>query len=148
MLLSLLDRARVIMLSQMAVSWAIAGHNRGVGEFEELISAAVPSIEALIPADPAAELGRYEPRQWSGRPEYGAPAQRALDDFPGLTAERLLGALELGVARLTLTAPADVVAGLQPLPDESSSRSCRSVPRVRSRSRSPWWPLCIAARSS
>jgi Family of unknown function (DUF6461) len=108
------------MLSQMAVSWAIAGHNRAVGEFEELIMSAVPSIEALIPADPAAELGRYEPHQWTGRPEYGTPVQRALDDFPGLTAERLLGALELGMARLTLTAPAGIVEGLRPLPDGSS----------------------------
>lgn len=107
------------MFSQMAVSWAIARHNRGMGEFEELILAAVPSIEALIPADPAAELGRYEPRQWSGHPQYGTPAQRALDDFSGLTAERLLGALELGVAGLTLTAPADTVAGLRPIPDGS-----------------------------
>jgi hypothetical protein len=91
-----------------------------VGEFEELITAAVPSIEALIPVDPAAELGRYEPQSWNGRHEHGAPAQRALDRFPELTAERLLGALELGVAGLTLTAPADVVAGLRPLPDGSS----------------------------
>ncbi|MGW6930543.1 DUF6461 domain-containing protein [Lentzea sp. NPDC054927] len=90
-----------------------------MGEFENMIMAAVPSIEALIPAAPAAELGRYEPRQWTGRPDYGTPVQRALDDFARLTAERLLGALELGVAGLTLTAPATVVAGLQPLPDGS-----------------------------
>ncbi|MFS8102321.1 DUF6461 domain-containing protein [Lentzea alba] len=91
-----------------------------MGEFEELILAALPSIEVLIPPAAAAELGRYEPRRWSGLPEYGTPAQRALDDFPGLTAERLLGALELGVANLRLTAPPDVVAGLRPLPDGSS----------------------------
>lgn len=89
-----------------------------MGEFEELVLAAAPSIEALIPAEPAAELGRYEPRRWSG-PQHGTPAQRALDDFTGLTAERLLGALELGVAKLTLTAPEHVVADLRPLPDGS-----------------------------
>jgi hypothetical protein len=104
----------------MAVSWAIHRHNRTVGEFEELVLAALPSIEALVPPGPAAELGRYEPHRWSGRHEYGTPAQRAFDGFPGLTAERLLGALELGVARLGLTAPPEVVAGLRPLPDGSS----------------------------
>ncbi len=107
------------MLSQMAVSWTITRHNRGMGEFEELVLTAARQIAVLVPAGPAAELGRYEPRRWSGRPEHGAPAQRALDDFTGLTAERLLGALELGVAGLTLTAPADVIAGLRPLPDGS-----------------------------
>jgi hypothetical protein len=90
-----------------------------MGEFEELVLAAARSIEALIPADPAAELGRHEPRQWNG-PEYGTPAQRALDHFTALAAERLLGALELGVAELTLTAPAETVAGLRPLPDGTS----------------------------
>ncbi|GAB2858027.1 DUF6461 domain-containing protein [Lentzea nigeriaca] len=104
----------------MAVSWTITRHNRAVGEFDELITAAVPSIEALIPPDAAAELGRYEPQRWTGHHEHGTPAQRALGRFPGLAAERLLGALELGVARLTLTAPAEVVAGLRPLPDGSS----------------------------
>ncbi|MEV6237974.1 DUF6461 domain-containing protein [Lentzea sp. NPDC051838] len=87
-----------------------------MGELEELILGAVPSIEALIPAGPAAELGRHEPRRWDG-PEYGTPAQRALNDVPGLTAERLLGALELGVAKLTLTAPDAVVSGLRPPPE-------------------------------
>jgi hypothetical protein len=119
MLLSTPDRARAIMFSQMPVSRAITRHNRAVGEFEELVLQTVPAIEALIPADPAAELGRYEPRQRGRRPEHGAPAQRALDDFPALTAERLLGALELCVANLKLAAPADTVAALRPLPDGS-----------------------------
>jgi len=104
----------------MPVGRTITRHNRAVGEFEELVLQAVPAIEALIPADPAAELGRYEPRQWTDGRRHGTPAQRALDDFPGPTAERLLGALELGVARLTLTAPAETVAGLRPLPNGSS----------------------------
>ncbi|MGW4213009.1 DUF6461 domain-containing protein [Lentzea sp. NPDC004789] len=90
-----------------------------MGEFEELILRAVPEIEALIPAEPAAELGRCEPHQRGHRPEHGAPAQRALDAFPALTAERLLGALELGVANLKPAAPADTVAGLRPPPDGS-----------------------------
>ncbi|MET9626805.1 DUF6461 domain-containing protein [Lentzea sp. NPDC006480] len=87
-----------------------------MGDFEELVLATARQIEALIPADPAAELGRYEPRHWSG-PEYGTPAQRALDDFSRSAAERLLGALELGVSKLTLQVADDVVAGLVPLPD-------------------------------
>jgi hypothetical protein len=92
-----------------------------VGEFEQSIMNAAPSIEALIPRDPAAELGRYEPRRWNpGHERPGAPAQRALDDFPGLIAERLLGALELAVPGLTLTAPGEIVAGLRPLPDGST----------------------------
>lgn len=91
-----------------------------MGAFEDLVVAAVPSIEALIPADPAAELGRYTDRERRGFIPQSAPAQAALDDFPGLTAERLLGALELGVAELTLTAPAEIVSGLKPLPYGSS----------------------------
>ncbi|HEX7307537.1 DUF6461 domain-containing protein [Lentzea sp.] len=84
-----------------------------MGEFEESVLAAVASIEALIPPEPAAELGRYQPRERRG-PQHGTAAQQALDAFPGLAAERLLGALELGVAALPLHAPADVVAGLRP----------------------------------
>ncbi|HEX8870865.1 MAG TPA: hypothetical protein VF821_34695, partial [Lentzea sp.] len=88
-----------------------------MGDFEELVLATAAQIEALIPAGPAAELGRYEPRHWTGVPEYGTPAQRALDDFDRSAAELLLGALERGVSKLTLEAPDDVVAGLVPLPD-------------------------------
>lgn len=106
-------------MSQMAVSRTIDRHNRGVGEFEELVRAAVPSIEALIPAGPAAELGRRTERgRRDGFPS-GSVVQQALREVPGLTAERLLGALELGVARLDVTAPAELVAVLKPLPDGS-----------------------------
>ncbi|MFD9698455.1 DUF6461 domain-containing protein [Lentzea sp. NPDC059081] len=85
-----------------------------MGEFEESITASLASIEALIPPEPAAELGRYEGREWPGL-SHGTQVQRALERFPGFTAERLLGALELGVAKLTLRAPAEVVAVLRPL---------------------------------
>ncbi|MFD4639663.1 DUF6461 domain-containing protein [Lentzea sp. NPDC058436] len=90
-----------------------------MGDFGKLVADAVPPIEALIPGEPAAALGRHTARR---RPDEfpGVPVVRqALHLFPGLPAERLLGALELGVARLELTAPAEVVAGLRPLPDGS-----------------------------
>jgi hypothetical protein len=60
---------------------------------------AVPSIEALIPPAPAAELGRHQ------RP--ATTAREALDLVPRLVTERLLGALELGVSKLDLRAPQD-----------------------------------------
>ncbi|USX48915.1 DUF6461 domain-containing protein [Lentzea sp. HUAS12] len=91
-----------------------------MGDFEELVRTAAPSVEALIPAEPAAELGRHTVRRSPDRFSGGSVAQQALHLFPGLIAERLLGALELGVARLDLTAPAHVVARLRPLPDGSS----------------------------
>ncbi|MFD4674533.1 DUF6461 domain-containing protein [Lentzea sp. NPDC058450] len=89
-----------------------------MGDFQKLIDDAVPSLESLIPAEPAALIGRYTTR----RPEYaGHPGativQQALERFPSLPAERLLGALELAVAKLDLTAPADLIAGLTPLRD-------------------------------
>ncbi|WP_191301863.1 DUF6461 domain-containing protein [Lentzea cavernae] len=90
-----------------------------MGEFEKLITGAAPSIEALIPAGPAAELGRHTARRRPDDFYAGSVAQKALQLFPGLVAERLLGALELAVARLDLTAPAGLVAGLRPLPDGS-----------------------------
>ncbi|MGI5502557.1 DUF6461 domain-containing protein [Lentzea sp. CA-135723] len=86
-----------------------------MGDFQKLIEDAVPSLETLIPADPAALIGRYTTR----RPEHvGHPGatvvQQALERFPSLPAERLLGALELAVAKLDLVAPADTIAGLAP----------------------------------
>lgn len=96
------------------------GRIAGVGDFEKLINDVVPSIEALIPAEPAAELGRRTAPRWRDEFSHGSVVQQALRDVPGLTAERLLGALELAVARLDLVAPREVVAELQPLPDGSS----------------------------
>ncbi|KJK51803.1 hypothetical protein UK23_05715 [Lentzea aerocolonigenes] len=87
-----------------------------MGDFEELVLATARQIEPLIPVAPAADLGRYEPRHhWNG-PEFGTPAQRALDDFDRSAAELLLGALERGVSKLTVQAPDDIVADLVPLP--------------------------------
>lgn len=84
--------------------------NRTVGEFEKMILSAVPSIEALIPADPAAELGRYESKRLKER---GTPVQQSLSRMNDLLVERLLGALELHVARLDLRAPGELVAHLR-----------------------------------
>jgi hypothetical protein len=77
-------------------------------------------IEALIPAAPAAELGRRTERGRRDAFPSGSLVQQALRDVAGLSAERLLGALELGVARLDLTAPRELVAELKPLPDGST----------------------------
>ncbi len=77
-------------------------------------------IEALIPAAPAAELGRRTERGRRDAFPSGSLVQQALRDVAGLSAERLLGALELAVARLDLTAPQELVAELKPLPDGSA----------------------------
>lgn len=77
-------------------------------------------IELLIPADPAAELGRRTERGRRDDFQRGSLVQQALREFPGLSAERLLGALELAVARLDLIAPQELVAELKPLPDGSA----------------------------
>lgn len=91
-----------------------------MGDFRRLIDDVVPAIEALIPNEPAALLGRHTERRRQDHFAVGSVVQQALHAFPSLPAERLLGALELGVARLDLTAPADLVARLRPLPDGSS----------------------------
>ncbi|WP_089958846.1 DUF6461 domain-containing protein [Lentzea xinjiangensis] len=89
-----------------------------MGEFTKMIRDAAPSIEALVPAEPAAVLGRHVARRRQDDFRSGPVAQQALRELPGLTAERLLGALELGVARLDLTAPDELVA---PLPRTGQS---------------------------
>ncbi|WP_394613486.1 DUF6461 domain-containing protein [Lentzea sp. JNUCC 0626] len=92
-----------------------------MGDFQKLIDDTVPRIEALIPADPAALIGRYATR---GAEHHGwatSVLQQALQRFPSLPAERLLGALELAVAQLDLTAPADLIAGLAPPRDGAFS---------------------------
>lgn len=84
-----------------------------------MVDDVVPSIEALIPAEPAAVLGTYVRHRRQDHASVSVVRQ-ALHDFPGLPAERLLGALELAVARLDLTAPAELIAELVPLPDGST----------------------------
>ncbi len=104
----------------MSVSRAISGQNRFMGDLATLVAAAVPQIEALIPAEPAAELGRYtKPFRRDDFP-VGSLVQQGLREFPGLVAERLLGALELHVAGMSAAAPAALVADLRPLPDGST----------------------------
>ena len=91
-----------------------------MGDFQELIMNTAARIEALIPAEPAAELGRRTERGRRDDFPSGSLVQQAFRNVPGLSAERLLGALELGVARLDLTAPRELVAELKPLPDGSA----------------------------
>ncbi|KOV82262.1 DUF6461 domain-containing protein [Nocardia sp. NRRL S-836] len=91
-----------------------------MGDFATLVASVVPRIEALVPAEPAAELGRHTGRQRRDGIPAASAAQQGLREVPGLLAERLLGALELEVGRLSLTAPAALVADLRPLPDGSS----------------------------
>ncbi|MFI6097949.1 DUF6461 domain-containing protein [Lentzea sp. NPDC051213] len=76
-----------------------------MGEFDELIRAAAREIEALIPPAPAAELGRHERAATSPK--------EALAGVNALVAERLLGALELAVARLDLRASQAMIADLR-----------------------------------
>ncbi|GLY48770.1 DUF6461 domain-containing protein [Lentzea sp. NBRC 102530] len=88
-----------------------------MGDFRKLIEDTVPRIEALIPADPAALIGRYTTRRTENHGWAVPMLQQALQQFPSLPAERLLGALELAVAGLDLTAPADMVTGLTTPPN-------------------------------
>jgi hypothetical protein len=81
----------------------------GIKEFEPLVSAVLPDIVALVPAEPAARLGRWEPK---GHRQRGTRVQTALDELGDVLAERLLGALELAVDRLAVDIPGDLVAGL------------------------------------
>ncbi|MCG8925313.1 DUF6461 domain-containing protein [Lentzea sp. CC55] len=87
-----------------------------MGDFEELITAAATRIAPLIPAAPAAELGRRTAPRRRDERTGGSVVQQALRDIPRLTAERLLGALELAVAELDVVAPHELVAGLRPVP--------------------------------
>lgn len=38
----------------------------GIKDFESLVSAALPGIVALVPREPAARLGRWEPKGVGG----------------------------------------------------------------------------------
>lgn len=100
-----------------------------------LVTEAAPAIEALIPDEPAATLGTHAARRRRDRYPAGSAAQQALREFSALTAERLLGALERAVARLDLTAPAELIDGLAPPPPNAafgfmsmSERSAMALP--------------------
>jgi hypothetical protein len=77
--------------------------------FETAVLAVLPRIVALVPKEPAAKLGRWQPKGY--RPQ-GTRVQSALEELGNLLAERLLGALELTVDKLTVDIPADLLAGL------------------------------------
>jgi hypothetical protein len=83
----------------------------GIKDFEPIVSAALPEIVALVPKQPAARLGRWEPKEVRQR---GTRVQTALDEIGDVLAERLLGALELAVDRLAVDIPQDLVSGLTP----------------------------------
>lgn len=85
----------------------------------QAVAAELSRVARLVPASPAAELGRSAqpfPDRWSGvprplnrqlapQPHYGSAAKAAFAELPQLVAERLLGALELSVAALDLPVP-------------------------------------------
>ncbi|MFD8499455.1 DUF6461 domain-containing protein [Amycolatopsis sp. NPDC059657] len=80
------------------------------------IAAAMPSVMAAIPAEPAAELGRLRfERPPVNRHEHESPALAALRSFDSLLIERLLGALELTVTNLRVDGPGGLTAHL-PVP--------------------------------
>ncbi|MDX3662599.1 DUF6461 domain-containing protein [Streptomyces sp. ID05-26A] len=87
-----------------------------MGDFAKQVDDAARVIEALIPDEPAATLGTHTAQRGNERHARGSATQQALRGFSSLAAERLLGALELAVARLDLTAPAELVSGLVPPP--------------------------------
>ncbi|MGW4064619.1 DUF6461 domain-containing protein [Amycolatopsis sp. NPDC004747] len=83
-----------------------------------VVAAAVPVVAAVIPAAPAAVLGRLrfepEPRRFPDEPEPTA----ALRALPAWVVERVHGAVELTLARLEIPAP-PVAGTLKPPPDGS-----------------------------
>ncbi|MFC0111149.1 DUF6461 domain-containing protein [Kibdelosporangium aridum] len=79
----------------------------GIKEFEPLVTAVLPDIVPLVPQEPTARLGRWEPKGYSER---GTKVQSALEEIGDVLSERLLGALELTVDRLSVDIPDDLVA--------------------------------------
>ncbi|MCE7010995.1 DUF6461 domain-containing protein [Kibdelosporangium philippinense] len=82
----------------------------GIRDFEPLVTAVLPEIAALVPQEPAARLGRWEPK---GHPDRGTKVQSALYELGDMLSERLLGALELKVDGLSVDIPGDLVANLE-----------------------------------
>ncbi|MGW6448470.1 DUF6461 domain-containing protein [Lentzea sp. NPDC055074] len=106
-----------------------------MGDFTKQVEDVAPTIEALIPDEPAATLGTHTAQRRRDRHRGGSAAQQALREFSALSAERLLGALERAVAGLGLTAPADMISGLVPPPPNAtfgfmsmSERSAMALP--------------------
>ncbi|GGN16356.1 hypothetical protein GCM10011609_66480 [Lentzea pudingi] len=106
-----------------------------MGDFAKLVTEAAAAIEALIPDEPAATLGTHAAGRRHDRYAGGSAAQQALREFSALRAERLLGALELAVARLDLVAPAELISALAPPPRNAafgfmsmSERSAMALP--------------------
>ncbi|TCO54128.1 DUF6461 domain-containing protein [Actinocrispum wychmicini] len=81
----------------------------GITDFEPFVSAVLADVVALVPKEPAARLGRWEPK---GHQHHGTRVQAALDEIGDVLAERLLGALELTVDRLAVDIPHDLVTGV------------------------------------
>ena len=83
----------------------------GIERFEAVVRAAMPGIVAVVPEEPAARLGRWVPTiRW----EVGSQVVTALHSLGNLLPERLLGALELTVDRLTVDLPPGLGDGLTP----------------------------------
>ncbi|MET9000026.1 DUF6461 domain-containing protein [Amycolatopsis sp. NPDC004169] len=110
-------------------------------DFAAAVAAAVPAVRAMIPAAPAAVLGRLrctpEPHRLRDEPD----VVRSLRSLPSWVVERVHGAVELPLARLEIPAP-PVAAGLKPPPDGTFAfitsdseaealRETRLLPRTR-----------------
>lgn len=96
----------------------------GIKDFESVVSAALPDVVALVPKEPAARLGRWEPKE--GHRQRGTRVQTALDEIGDLLSERLLGALELAVDRLAVDIPHDRHEGARGHPRNVTPRRDRS----------------------
>jgi hypothetical protein len=93
-----------------------------VDAIARVAAAELGRVAAAVPPTPAAELGRLaqppvDPFHGRFRSPRPATARNRLDGVSALTAERLLGALELTVAALDLPVPS-LVAALPTLPDD------------------------------
>ncbi len=84
------------------------------------VAAVVPTVRAVIPPAPAAALGRLrlepERRRYPDSPE--PEVVKSLGTLPSWLVERVHGAVELPLTRLTIPAP-PVAAALKPPPDGS-----------------------------
>ncbi|MEV0675169.1 hypothetical protein AB0I60_01465 [Actinosynnema sp. NPDC050436] len=83
-----------------------------IEEFAETVSAALPGIAALVPTEPAARLGRWEAGR--ARHEHGSRVRSAVEGVDDALADRVLGALELALERLTVHVPPALVADVPP----------------------------------
>jgi len=110
---------------------------RVIDAIAEVAAAELCRVAQVIPASPAAELGRLAQPQPDPRrggiafspqarrvhaPQHGSAARRGLAEVPQLVAERLLGALELTVAALDLSVPQLVEALPERAADETGPR--------------------------